>query len=362
MIEVVHSEVGGRGGVALAESLTKLSGSSIITPDAPLEAFARSKFGLPAKEEEEEDENESPINPFLNPNDQELSSEEGMEQTNSPENNLQNKQVELSRSNTVTQAKKSVRRLEQFKQLYEKKLTNGLKTLIEKKVKKITAVLNKSKKEFTPLKYNDLEVSIAPLLKELKKISVDYYISEYEDTEAIFKTTALAKIPKGATQLMVAALIQADIKDIDTKLNDIAIYTYLNSQFKQDKLSDAVTTIAIHNQLNKFVEEKAAITKLTVLPSQIQNQARETSFSNHINEIESYTYYNPSPQSAICEYLNGKTIAITDADTGNYIPPLHYNCKTVRIPNLRKFKNNPVPSKLTPNKKQIESIDIGVKS
>ena len=102
--------------------------------------------------------------------------------------------------------------------------------------------------------------------------------------------------------------------------------------------------------------------KASVAPSRAVNIARQQVFEEKSDEIESYTFYNADPIAEICVYLAGKTISTTDPQLAQYQPPFHYNCATVMLPNLKKFKNNPKPKPLTPNQKQIDSINVGVKS
>lgn len=57
--------------------------------------------------------------------------------------------------------------------------------------------------------------------------------------------------------------------------------------------------------------------------------------------IESFTFTNEDPVSEICSELEGTTFAPDDPDLDRYTPPLHHNCKSRLVPNLKGDKDNP---------------------
>lgn len=60
-----------------------------------------------------------------------------------------------------------------------------------------------------------------------------------------------------------------------------------------------------------------------------------------LDEIESFTFTNEDPVSEICQELAGTTFAVTDPDLDRYSPPLHHNCKSRLVPNLKGNSDNP---------------------
>ena len=62
------------------------------------------------------------------------------------------------------------------------------------------------------------------------------------------------------------------------------------------------------------------------------------------SEIESFTFENNDPKSEICQELAGKTFSANDSRVDEFSPPLHHNCKSRLVANL-KGTNNPEPSK-----------------
>jgi hypothetical protein len=57
--------------------------------------------------------------------------------------------------------------------------------------------------------------------------------------------------------------------------------------------------------------------------------------------IESFTFTNEDPVSDICQELAGTTFAPDDPDLDRYTPPLHHNCKSRLVPNLKGDSDNP---------------------
>ncbi len=60
-----------------------------------------------------------------------------------------------------------------------------------------------------------------------------------------------------------------------------------------------------------------------------------------IDEIESFTFTNEDPVSQICQEMNGVTFAVGDPELDKFQPPLHHNCKSRYVPNLKTSKDNP---------------------
>jgi len=75
----------------------------------------------------------------------------------------------------------------------------------------------------------------------------------------------------------------------------------------------------------------------------VHNQAQMDWFFEPevMDEIESFTFVNEDPVSEICQALAGTTFAANDPAVDTYGPPLHHNCKSRLVPNMRGDKSNP---------------------
>lgn len=93
--------------------------------------------------------------------------------------------------------------------------------------------------------------------------------------------------------------------------------------------------------------EKAAGMNVDVAASdalaQVTQSARNAFFFEPevLDEIESFTFENEDPISDICQNLAGQTFAANDTEAERYFPPLHHNCKSRIVPNLKGAKGNP---------------------
>ena len=73
------------------------------------------------------------------------------------------------------------------------------------------------------------------------------------------------------------------------------------------------------------------------------NQARLDFFFEPevLETIESFTFVNEDPVSEICQELDGTTWAADDPAVDRYSPPLHHNCKSRLVPNIKGDEGNP---------------------
>lgn len=140
------------------------------------------------------------------------------------------------------------------------------------------------------------------------------------------------------------ALSRADLLVI-TQERDLEKAIFLQFGSSVDS-TDSISTlesdlmIAMDNQL-KMIDVGADI-----VAAQLENETRMDFFDEISDEVESFTFYNADPISEICNELDGATFSINDPDLERYTPPLHHNCKSVMVPNLRGDKTNPKPTGL----------------
>jgi len=125
-----------------------------------------------------------------------------------------------------------------------------------------------------------------------------------------------------------------------TQLNDLEKAIYLQFTTSIDS-TDSVTTI--ENDLTQASDKAITVMEVgaDITSAQLENETRMDFFDENMDELESFTFYNQDPVSEICQELNGATFRSDDPDLERYTPPLHHNCKSVMIPNLKGDKNNP---------------------
>ena len=262
----------------------------------------------------------------------------------------------MSKAATLSQAKKSVKRLEKLQEDLAETYEEVLGEIAKRQIKKIKTILNKQKDlKNTRIKLEDFATSEKAAIKKLTDAILGAYDSEKSSLES---SIAMAKQKSpAAIRAMFKHLTESDIQDIITKMNNGLLYLLYESL---DQVADVEVLVSLlENSATKTV--KAARAKSSVLPAKAVNTARQQYFNENFDEIESYTFYNPSPVAEICRYLAGRTVAANDPLVEMYQPPLHYNCSTVLLPNLKTTKGNPKAEPIAPNEKQLDSMNIGVK-
>lgn len=81
-----------------------------------------------------------------------------------------------------------------------------------------------------------------------------------------------------------------------------------------------------------------------------------------LDGIESFTFTNEDPVSDICNELAGTTFAVGDPDLDRYTPPMHHNCKSRLVPNLKGDEDNPETSDgVSLSKKALDAITLAEK-
>ena len=371
LIECYHSEIGGKGGVKLADAISRLLSSRAITMDNPTEDFVREVFGLPKHDPEtardaptivaqpqQEEENSK--------EDDEEDSEENETETEEDVSKGENRYVlmnfDSTRKGLLSQAKASQKRITNLQTELKETVQTELTKIVKKQAEKIRKFIQKNSgtQKLYRIKVDDFKVSSRETVKKL----TDKLTNAFDEEKMSLSSTinlASSKLKSVlAAKMMFKNMATADINDAISRMNMSMIYELLAII---DTVNDPVVIeTMIFKSTTTMIKEQIANKKVSVLPSIAVNKARKMVYESQYANIESYTFYNPSPVADICVFLSGRTVAADDPDLLTYQPPLHYNCSTVILPNLKEFKNNPKTELLTPNQKQIKSINIGVKS
>lgn len=160
--------------------------------------------------------------------------------------------------------------------------------------------------------------------------------------------------PKGgyyaALPPKIRAVIQAQSQLIaTTQVADIekrVAFSYFSSQASTEEIDQILTDIEestapiIEGSTAAGTNIEAAATNAT---AQALNEARmEFFFDKEVfDSIESFTFVNEDPVSKICKYLDGTTLAAQDPQVSRLATPLHHNCKSRWVPNIKGDKGNP---------------------
>ena len=154
----------------------------------------------------------------------------------------------------------------------------------------------------------------------------------------------------------------------DTQSNDldkVVSFQYASSEASSDDLDSILNDIdnasdpTLEGSTEKGMSIDAAAGNAV---SQTVNQAANEWFFEPevLDTLESFTFTNDDPQSAICQELVGTTWAVGDPDLDRYSPPLHHNCKSRLEPNEKGGDDNPdIQTGGTPvTQKALDSITL----
>jgi hypothetical protein len=230
-----------------------------------------------------------------------------------------------------------VKRIEDNAQVLKGVFRSGLEPIAKDMVKKLIAKYNnttEAREQFAifDIKPSGVSAYGTTLRNEFGKIVNQAYDSvavNYKFADRISSNRARAK---------------ADLLYM-TQLNDLEKAIFLQFGTSIDS-TDSVKTLEADLMSASDKAIKTMEVGADIVSAQLENETRMDFFDENSDELESFTFYNGDPISEICQELNGSTYSINDPDLLRYTPPLHHNCKSVMIPNLKGDKNNPQVSGL----------------
>ena len=352
MIEIYHSEIDKEGGDKFAVAVTNLLNSKAITRDEKLETHIRNKFDLPRADI---DTREEPIleNPTPEP-----TGTTNKEDEDKDDDDIAASSIHFSRKRMQGQAKRAMQRIEALRNEVSSVYEIDMIELVNKKVAKIVSFwrAHKNSQKLYDLTPEDFQISSISTKNKLVQKAGTVYDSETDDLNGAFGISLAKEPSESSKRKIVKAIVIADIADFSRKIDRALLMTFYD---QIENAEDKVAVTALLTKAGSDVVGQTVSAKSSVIPSKTVNNARETVFKKKSDQIESYTFYNNDPKSEICRYLNKKTVTLSEKK--KWQEPFHYNCKTVSFVNLKNFTDNPPPESLRPNKKQLDSVDFGVK-
>jgi hypothetical protein len=363
--KLAASGIKDKAGKELAEVVQILLNSRAIRPDMKLEEFLRKQFNLPAVDEATIREI---VNQIQNP---------GVDPAQPDDKNKK-----MAERKLAMLSEKYNKFWDKNKGQVKEVMQDNLKALLDGHLKQIRSKWKSAsvgsrativqKLEMKGL--NEYRANLKEALAEVANGSLD---SARKQTKWVKKKVELADSiqlskPRGgyynALPLLIQKMVLAQTNLIvDTQAADIAkivAFQYHSSQASSDDIDQIILDIesavkpAIDGSTSKGISIDAAAGNAV---SQVHNQAQmEWFFVPEVLEtIESFTYMNESPESAICQELTGTTWAVGDSDLDRYSPPLHHNCKSYLSANEKGASGNPEINNGTPiSQKALDSISL----
>jgi hypothetical protein len=185
------------------------------------------------------------------------------------------------------------------------------------------------------------------LIKEAKKIEAELAkLTAKEIASMKISNRELSKI-----RARTAVLVDTQASDIYKSLNLAA-----QSNYRDDVNS---LLFEVSKSAQKISQGPTVSTGSSIISSAVINDARLDFSSDGDLGVESYTFVAEMDDSTseICQALNGRTFSVNDPALEQYYPPLHHNCRSVLVANLR---GSGVVINGMPNltQKQVSSISL----
>jgi hypothetical protein len=339
------SGINDKAGKELADIISVLAGAQALKPDAKLEDFLRKSYDLPKVDAATTRVQQAPAFKFA----EKMSSREWKKEFKTNKEELTDL-MSLELGSIYLDIKK------QLKSKYEKASS-------AEKIKVATQV--------DPKGVSSYQAKLKDLLAKIAFNSIDDAKKEVPKSVRLSERFLLADRPRGgyyaALPPHVKKLIDAQSLLISgSQVADLEKVTYF--QFVSSATStESIDTIL--NDIDQKVEpllanESNAGMSLDVAASNatatVTNQARLAFFFDPevLETIESFTFTNEDPISEVCQELNGQTFAVGDPDLDRYSPPMHHNCKSRLVPNLKGDKNPKIDRGVSLSPGALKSISL----
>lgn len=169
---------------------------------------------------------------------------------------------------------------------------------------------------------------------ENPKIDAGKFTAKFSDPAGINgkppKKKDVMKLPKRvreAVDAQAGLIVDAQAADLEK-----AIF------FQFGQIEPLVDSAAIIEQeLGKKLDGvlTATETAAQIAGAKVVNETRHFFYFDEdvFEQFESVTFYNEDPVTEICQWMNGRVFDKNDADSWQYEPPLHYNCKSLLVIN-----------------------------
>lgn len=348
-----------KAGKELAETIKFLSDARVLDPDMPLKEFLRKQYKLPKV-----DVNTATAMPAIpagaaanypKPNDPVVNPKTGKVEPYQPSQlTMQEREdtLQLADAKYVKAFDKNKARLKALMQSNLKEMYSGLKAKLKTKYNGLpdSDKILCAKGVDTPgvVAYKS---ALVECLAQFAQQSIDAAKKQarvkLSESDQTIKLGAgfYNKLPPAIQKIVnIQASLVADTQVADMEKS--VFFSFTTAAVKSDDIDN------ILNQVDESVEpmiEGSTAKGMSVdagagdaLAHVAQQAALETFFAPDVlDTIESFTFTNEDPVSEICQSLAGTTFAPGDADLSTYQPPLHHNCKSRLVPNMKGDSGNP---------------------
>jgi len=371
-----------KAGKELAEIVETLVKAGALTPDPKLERYLRAVNKLPEKEEIDASmvDPNSPtptikkpdVNKAEKENETDEKKQENAEKKSDAaiENETPNKQFDdnLTMADSkpktpkalIEKSQKGLRVIMQFRlrQIRDKLIKDTIRNYNKlSDTKKVNAT--KGVEAGFSAKFKD---DLFYALVQVGGESYDQVKKEIPGLENIqfADDETLSRLPKKTREYLKR---QAELLT-ETMSNDLEKNTFFQFSSSIDSTQDEnIIAQDMREAGDKYIDGAGTSVASGNAASFAVNKTRQDIFAEPevLEQIESFTFVNPDPQVAICKQLAGKSFDSDDSSSLRYQPPLHHNCKSYVVSNLKGVKGAPkdlAPLQESIKKSGYESITL----
>lgn len=312
-----------------ADTIMALISSGAIRSDDKLEEFIREKYALPVKDEESEREPEP--------------------------------QGGIGLNFSEPRYRKRAERMQDIQEQSQKKIRDTFKKHLSKNFDELVEKLVKKAQEKGQRKYQGI--------RGLMRGPSSEYINEVQELIAEEVTKGVNAFPEFSEQLKFSEFKKLPTQ-IREKLRNRA-RIQIESQFEEIEkqltlqyMNSIDSTDSINQIAKDLTDTKERVLSPGLLEVGAAALANDTITSAVLDtledQVESWTFIAEIDEatSEICRSLNMRTFEAGDPDIKRFRPPLHFNCRSVLVPNKKEWKGNPPIDQgpLALSKKALESI------
>lgn len=348
--KLVCSGISDKAGKEFAEMLKLLFDSKGIVPDDKLEENLRKRLGLPEKSAEGQRSSEN-------------SNPEGVQFSEHP------KKKDYFLAEKVT-PKKLIRFSQEKLTAY---MRETLKPMGDRLVQDLMRAVRNSipsqrinaYKQVKLIGGTAYQTELVEWLAEIANVALEKARKEVPKAKGVrlsedLKLSEFDRLPpdlqrriKAASELLVGKQVADLEKGVFFKFTANAMSTEGN---------DAVLEEELQNASDDYIDGVSIVAGASEISATVVNESRNAFFydSEVLEEIESFTFVNSNPVSEICQDLAGRTFSKDDPSAEMYQPPLHWNCKSYIVPNLKGSNKEIDERGLKPSSEKIaSSIQFG---
>lgn len=348
------SGISDKAGEEFSKILQNLATSKYITPDDPTEDHLRKRIGLPPRSLEGQRDVSAPAYPQAQPS------------ASAPVPMAESKPgvqfAEKSPRGLITQGSSDMRAIMQegIRGIAEDlvgQVVSKAKSASSAQLPTLTKdIAVRGKAKYKAALFDAMSVLAARAETQARKEVPSKKWIKLSETQNYIRLSEFDSLPK-KVQKKISATADLLAESQSADLEKAVFFQYQNSFDSTDSMDLIAKDLA--TAAEDYVTSSSVVAASGNTAAAIVNTARNAFFFEPevAAEVDSFTFVNGDPVSPICQDLAGTTFDSNDPESGRYLPPLHFNCKSYIVPNLKGGRSREIdPTGLKPSNPDLEKF------